>query len=177
MIKIIALIFTLMFIFPVTKVSADPLNPQDFFNPVIFGYNHFESGPNFQENTAFDNVNLFGFMTAYQISSQFPDPTYLTKVYETPNYGGVIRSIAVTDTHVWYAGETTQTVIGQPFSNVAATLVGLVPMFFMFIGISTMAIYTKYGEGTPMDKLLKGFLIVVITVSFMMMIQGIVFPR
>ena len=31
---------------------------------------------------------------------------------ETPLYGGTIRSIAVTDTHIFYAGHTTQTVKG-----------------------------------------------------------------
>ena len=44
--------------------------------------------------------------------STFPEESNLLTYIETPSYGGTIRSIAVTDTHIFYAGPTTQRVRG-----------------------------------------------------------------
>ena len=113
-------IFTLLLLFTFTfalgsfesnAAELNPFNPNFLKTPVIFGMDLNEETN--QQLNLYPNakLNTMSFFPQLFASEGF-DTTSLTKVYETAAYGGTIRAIHVTDTHVWYAGATTQTVKG-----------------------------------------------------------------
>ena len=114
-------IFTLLLLFTFTFAlgsfesnasELNPFNPNFLKTPVIFGMDLNQEETNEELNTYRDaQLNTMSFFPQVFGSEGF-DTTSLTKVYETPSYGQTINSIYVTDTHVWYAGVTTQTVRG-----------------------------------------------------------------